>query len=733
MTNGARISHLRRIYTLPRRAPVQIAGISLAILFEIAGNAAIPLGAAYLIDRVLLAHQPEKLLRISVALIGAVIMAFIAGLLRDRIYAGLQGSALANLRQSMYERLQQLSMTFHAHTQPDEIIDTFFEDTDQIERAFSMAPRWGALPLCQGLLFTGMILWLSWPAGSLAALLWPWILLASRTLTRKAGRAADECGDEQIRIMSVIEESLTARMIIRAFSLENLGIALFRKRNEILARGASKANFLESIGDRVAGAGILAVESAVLLLCVSLATGGGITLGVLVGVLLLTLGVADSVQMFAEYRDVYSEGRTAWARIHENLADPAPILDRTNAKLLPPMQEEVLLLGVRYQYDEEHRALTGVSVRVKKGSYVAFVGPSGSGKSTLLRLLMRFHDPDGGIVTIDGHDIQGVTQTSLRARMGLVLQENFVFDASLAENIRLGKPDTSEAAIAEIAEIAGIAGFASTLPDGINTNGPASGIRRDGEAMQRLALARALLRNPDLLLLDEVASALDAAQENSLNSTLRTLTKERTVVSATHRLSSAADADYIYVLNEGSVVEEGSHFELMAKDGFYAGLWRKQAGFRFSADGSHVDVDAERLKQFPILENLPIDVLADLAPYFATETFPAGRNIVCQNDPGDKFYIIARGKVEVWRTEEHSGETSRMAVLQDGDFFGEITLITGFPRTATVRTATVCTCISLGRGQFTRLIDRFPELRRELSEIAVQRLRESSRALAFPA
>ncbi|MDE3197682.1 MAG: cyclic nucleotide-binding domain-containing protein, partial [Acidobacteriota bacterium] len=226
----------------------------------------------------------------------------------------------------------------------------------------------------------------------------------------------------------------------------------------------------------------------------------------------------------------------------------------------------------------------------------------------------------------------------------------------------------------------------------------------------------------------EVASALDASQENSLNATLRELAKDRTVISVTHRLSSAADADYIYVFDEGAVVEEGSHFELMARNGFYAKLWRKQAGFRFSADGSHVDVDAERLKLFPILENLPDDVLADLAPYFATETFPAGRDIVRQNDPGDKFFIIARGKVDVWRTEEHSGETSRIAVLQDGDFFGEITLITGFPRTATVRTATVCTCISLGRGQFTRLIERFPDLRQHLSEIAVQRLRESSRA-----
>jgi ATP-binding cassette subfamily B protein len=202
------------------------------------------------------------------------------------------------------------------------------------------------------------------------------------------------------------------------------------------------------------------------------------------------------------------------------------------------------------------------------------------------------------------------------------------------------------------------------------------------------------------------------------------------LISATHRLASVAGASHIFVFEQGRMVEQGSHFALMAMDGVYASLWRKQAGFRFSPDGRHVDVDAHRLQEIPILERLPESILAELAPFFATETFDIGREIVCQNDPGDKFYIIARGEVEVWRTEENSGKSLCVNVLTDGDFFGEITLITGFPRTATVRTIAVTTCISLERGQFTKLIDRFPDLKRELSEIAVQRLRESSKLAA---
>jgi ATP-binding cassette, subfamily B, bacterial len=360
---------------------------------------------------------------------------------------------------------------------------------------------------------------------------------------------------------------------------------------------------------------------------------------------------------------------------------------------------------------------------------VAFVGPSGSGKSTILNLLMRFYDPGAGFIAIDGHDLRAVTQTSLRAHMGMVLQENFVFNMSVRENIRLGKPDASEEAIMNAAKAAGLHEWIMALPMGYASAAGEQGVRFSPVQMQRLAIARAILRDPEILLLDEATSALDQADEVAVNETLRAAARGRTVVSVTHRLSTVAEADHIFVFDQGEIVEQGSHYELLGADGLYANLWRKQAGFTFSADGRHVDVDAHRLKAFPILETLDEEKLGELAPYFATETFQPGRDIVRQNDPGDKFYIIARGKVEVWRTEEQSGNTKRVAVLQDGDFFGEITLITGFPRTATVRAMTVCTCISLERGQFNRMMDRFPELQRQLSDIAVQRLRESSKAI----
>ena len=700
------------------------------VLVEAAFLGLLPLIAGVIVDRGVLKHDGSRVVFWVSLLFAALTVAVLAGLVRDRLYSRLRGHALFNIRQTVYERLQQLSLTFHSRTDAPGILDRFSDSLSHIENALSTVVAWGVLPGAEASICWALLCWLDWRVGLLGLLFFPWVLLGRRIVAKRAADVAEECRDEEVRVLGVLEESLTARQIIRAFCLEHLGISLFRKCNEILMRAEIRAGLLAATMERLNGQGLLALQTAVLALSVWLAFDFGLSPGKLIALQLLAFSLGAALTSCAEYLSAHSDATLAWRQIESGLRDPAPVLDKASARTLPPLQNDISIRELKYSYDGHSPALSGVSLRIPRGAYIALVGPSGSGKTTLLRLIMRFQDPSGGVISIDGHDIREVTQSSLRSRIGVVLQENYVFDASLSENIRLGLPDTSDKLLCEAARAAGLQDYAATLPEGLDTPAAANGARLDGEAIQRLAIARALLRNPPILLLDEVASTLDATQENAVNQTIREIAKGRTVISATHRLSSVAAADFIYVLDEGKIVEQGSHFELMAKEGFYARLWRKQAGFHFSSDGRHVDVDSARLREFPILEKLPEDVLAELAPYFATETFPAKRDIVCQNDPGDKFYIIARGKVEVWRTEEKSGRSTCVAVLHDGDFFGEITLITGFPRTATVRTRTLCTCISLERGQFTRLIDRFPELRKELSDIAVQRLRESSKAIA---
>ena len=520
-----------------------------------------------------------------------------------------------------------------------------------------------------------------------------------------------------------------AQPLIRAFSLEQMGASAFRHRNEVLGRANVRVGLYSAYAERFTGSGILFLQVFALCLSGWLVLEGQMSAGRLVSLQMLLLMVSNAVVFVAGYLPSLRAGKAGMASIRQALNDDQPLRDASDARRLGPLENEIVLDGVHFAYDDKTPVLDGASLGFRKGTYTAIVGPSGAGKSTVLHLLMRFYDPASGRVTFDGHDLKSVGLQSLRSQMGVVLQENYLFSASLRDNVRLGRPDATDDALREAVFAAGLRDYIASLPEKENTLLGEYGVEPPEEMVQRIAIARALVRNPAILLLDEVASSLDPVGEMSVNRTLLQLAEKRTVISVTHRLSSAADADLLLFLDKGKVVEKGSHFELLSLNGAYADLWRKQAGFRVSPDGTHVDVDAMRLQSIPVLAHLDPDALAKLAPFFATVTYPSGREIVRQNDPGDTFYIIARGKVEVWRHEERSGVTARMDVLQDGDFFGEITLLTGFPRTATVRTLTVCTCISLERGQFNRLLDQHPEIREKVSQVALERLQQSSRAV----
>jgi ATP-binding cassette subfamily B protein len=703
--------------------------ILIALLFEAGFAALIPLSVRFFVDRALRAENHDPLyLMASVLAVGAMI-ALTMGLMRDFLWARVQSRSLGGLRQSMFDRLQRLSMAFHSQARTAQLLDRFSSDIAIIENAVSLAIPWGALPTIEALLSAGLMFLLDWRAGLAGFLLWPWIILAPQTATARVTRAGEVCREDQKRVVGALRENLASQAVIRAFSLEKMGLTGLKKRNDVLSRSMMRAALLSAFMERFTGAGILCIRTFLLALSAWLAFEKQMTAGTLVALQMLAVTLSNSLMFIVEYVPSISSARSAWRRIEDVVEAPQAVGDRPDARFLPPLQTEIVFSHVDFSYDGRSRDLTDIKARIPRGTYVAFVGPSGSGKSTILNLLMRFHDPTAGFIAIDGHDLKAVTQASLRSRMGVVLQENSTFNVSVRESIRLGKPDASEEAVVTAAKAVGLHESIMTLSAGYGTLASEQSERFSVSEMQRLAIARAILRDPEILLLDEATSVLDQADELAVNGILRAVSAGRTVISVTHRLSTVADADCIFMFDRGEIVEQGSHFELLAANGMYANLWRKQAGFTFSADGRHVDVDAQRLKTFPILENLDEEKLAELAPFFATETFQPGREIVRQNDPGDKFYIIARGKVEVWRTEEQSGNTKRVAVLQDGDFFGEITLITGFPRTATVRTLTVCTCISLERGQFNRMMDRFPELRRKLSEIGVQRLRESSKAM----
>jgi len=352
---------------------------------------------------------------------------------------------------------------------------------------------------------------------------------------------------------------------------------------------------------------------------------------------------------------------------------------------------------------------------------VAFVGPSGCGKSTILNLILRFYDPVAGAVTIDGRDIRTVTQASLRGQIGTVLQDTFLFNTSVRENIRLGRPDASDGDVEAAAKTAEIHDLIVSLPQRYDTVVGERGVRLSGGQRQRLAIARAMLRDAPILLFDEATSALDAQTEAAINQTLATLAKNRTTVTVTHRLSSVVHADTIFVLEHGRLVQHGSHAELAARDGLYRQLWQQQ-------EGGVPASDAARLQTVPFFASLDGALLAALADRVVTERYDDGEVVFQEGQQGDRLYVIAQGQVEVVTTGP-TGAERRLAVLREGHYFGEMALLRDVPRSATVRARGSAMLLTLDRGQFSTLLRSMPDLRAALDRVVDARARANRETL----
>jgi len=294
--------------------------------------------------------------------------------------------------------------------------------------------------------------------------------------------------------------------------------------------------------------------------------------------------------VYREIKQGLIDIETMFALLHE----PPEIVDRPGAKKLRVTKGEIKFENVSFAYDPERQILKNVSFEVPAGKMVAIVGPSGAGKSTISRILFRFYELTGGRVLIDGQNISDVTQSSLRAPIGMVPQDTVLFNDTILYNIRYGRPEASDAEVREAARLAQIHDFIMTLPQGYDALVGERGLKLSGGEKQRVAIARSILKSPPILMLDEATSALDSHTEKEIQDALERVARERTSLVIAHRLSTVVHADNIIVLDHGEIVEQGTHLELLAGGGLYASLWARQR---------EADQARERLAQ--VLEHEP--------------------------------------------------------------------------------------------------------------------------------
>jgi len=387
---------------------------------------------------------------------------------------------------------------------------------------------------------------------------------------------------------------------------------------------------------------------------------------------------------------------------------------------LPAPTQSLRFDGVDFGYANGVACLREVNLTLPIGQSMAFVGRSGSGKSTLFKLLLGLYDPTAGRVLIDGHDLRQVNPASFGAHVGTVLQQSVLLNGTIRDNICFAKPEATEEEMVNAAKLAEIHDFIVSLPDGYQSGVGEGGKRLSEGQKQRIALARAILPDPAILLLDEVTASLDPESEAAINTTIQRLARRRTVILVTHRLASASFVDQLAVIDQGLVRERGRHDELLARQGLYHRLWQMQSGFVVSGDGHHAEVRGERLQAIPLFRDVAIETLNKLAERFVSEFFLPEHSIYEEGQPGDKFFIVVRGTVSV-STRDAGSKSIRLADLEDGDYFGEGEMLSRGRRATTVRTRTPTLVLALRAEHFHTMMDELTSLNRIVTQMALGR------------
>jgi ATP-binding cassette, subfamily B, bacterial len=693
----------RFLHYLKPHLPVCVP-ILASVLLEMGFYSGLPFSFRFIVDDGLLGHNRRLLFQLIAALAAAAVIVALTSFLRDRLYARLTATVLTELRVEMFDHLQLLSMNFFGTQPVGDILARFSTDLTAVESAAGGAIAWAVLPGLDILAGVTLLFVLDWRLAMMALLVFPLAITGPRFFAPRVAEESYRRKGEESSVLVFLQENLSAQILVKTFGLADYSRRGFLRRLEGLRERMVRVGMFSGLVERSSYVGIMLLQVAILAAGADMVSAGRLSVGALASFQALFLSLSYSLANVTQYVPVLVEAFGGMRRVDE-LLQCQPLVRDTGITPLGRFAREIRFEGVGFGYAPGQRNLQALNVSIPFGEYVAIVGSSGSGKSTILSLLMRLYDPGEGRIAIDGVNLRDVPLAALRAEIGYVPQESFLFNISIRENIRLGKLNAPQEEIEAATRAAEVHDVIALLPEGYDTLAGERGGRLSGGQRQRVALARALLRKPSILILDEATSALDPGTEAAILNTLERLRAHHTIVSVTHRLNSVAGADRILVMDRGALAEQGTHAQLVAQDGCYRRMWEKQAGFTLDQARHQAEISLERLRQVGAFYGMSGEVLAEARTLLRTEEYPAAHTVNRQGDYGASLYIIVRGSVELLM-EKSSGVVRQVAVLQEGDAFGEASLLESEPESETVRTLVPCVFLTINRAKFLYLKQR---------------------------
>jgi ATP-binding cassette subfamily B protein len=480
---------------------------------------------------------------------------------------------LADLRMKLFGHLQRLSLGFFERNRAGVIISRLTNDVEALDQLVTD----GVTTLVQSsltLLGTAILLFvLDWRLALATLAVIPIMSVGTVLFRIYSARAYAAVRERLGLVTATLAEDIAGMRIVQAFTREDRNVANFRAVAEHYREANMRTVVLNALYFPFVDLASSVALAVVLGYGGYLYFGGAVTLGTLFAFMLYVQNFFDPVQQLSQLYSTFLSATAALDKIMDVLDEEPQVIDEPGARELPPVEGHVRFEHVRFGYGDGPDVLPDLDLDVPAGTTAALVGHTGAGKSTIAKLLARFYDPRRGRITIDGIDLRDVTQASLRRQLGIVPQEGFLFAGTVAENIAFGRPDATGEEIVRAAQAVGAHEFILRLENGYETEVQERGSRLSLGQRQLVALARALLADPRILILDEATSSVDIGTERKIEQALRLLLSGRTAFIIAHRLSTIRDADLIVVLEHGRIVEQGSHDELMEKRGLYTSLY----------------------------------------------------------------------------------------------------------------------------------------------------------------